>query len=38
MSSLKKEIDRTRDFAAGVNLSEAPSPPRFLFGGGVAFL
>ncbi len=31
MSSSKK-IDLYRDFAAGVYLSEAPSPPKFLFG------
>ena len=30
MSSSKK-IDLERDFAAGVYLSEAPSPPRLLF-------
>jgi hypothetical protein len=27
-----KKIDLKRDFAAGVYLSEAPAPPRFLFG------
>jgi hypothetical protein len=26
-----KKIDLLRDFAAGVYLSEAPSPPRFVF-------
>ncbi len=30
--SLSKKIYLYRDFAAGVYLSEAPSPPRFLFG------
>ncbi len=29
---LSKTIDLERDFAAGVYLSEAPSPPKFLFG------
>jgi hypothetical protein len=27
-----KKLTMKRDFAAGVYLSEAPSPPRFLFG------
>ena len=31
-----KKIDLERDFVAGVYLSEAPSPPRFLFWGGKA--
>ncbi len=30
--SLFKKIDLYMDFAAGVYLSEAHSPPRFLFG------
>ncbi len=29
---LSKKIDLKRDFAAGAYLSEAPSPPRFVFG------
>jgi hypothetical protein len=32
------KIDLLRDLAAGVHLSEAPSPPRFLFGLGKAIL
>ncbi len=31
--SLPKKIDLLRDFAAGVYLSEAPSPSRFVWGG-----
>ncbi len=36
--SLSIKIDLQRDFPTGVYLSEAPSPPRFLFGSGKVIL